>query len=741
MNNSVPPSLTRINLARGLMASLVCFLAIQLCVIVGQALILFDPQTKWDLVVYFVFVISATAGWVVVHLLPGDFLRRPQWQRLLPYWLTEAAITFGMLCAVYKMTIYDNSPALAGRALLVLGLAALVVKLAWREIVLILEKVRRHARRQTTCGWAKDAACLLLIAAVIYVPDPARVIAESFIGEQYHHFDFFIMSPGWAYLNGRLPYVEAISQYGVGVPAVLSKLSFLFGGFDYVPVLKMFIAMVIGYYILFYAFMRMWLGSRVLALAAFLVAFRLQMFHYGVSPLAWIYPSTTPIRFGLDMAWLMLVLMHIRTGQPLFLFAAALYSGAAVYYMTSTGMCVLATFYFYLLALYAVPSWRQQFFAGPLGWLRCGTYGLLPLISAGMLFWLTLESALWHPTFWHNLFEYLTFFSHGHAGGVLPIYESLKYRTYWAAFMAFIIPLLYLATLLSTGALLYFRKAPQEFLLASVIAVYGLANYQYFVVRSAMTSYYINAVPLVLLAAFWLSVAFGRLGATWTRRVSWALLLLSMYALTTNHNYISYPNLFNFSRNPMVDGAVAQHFPDRRGYFNHMVKFMKEEDKLPFNALGETFEDIRTEENFASDGELKEYWRRESDFSSDAKLIASLTKDKEPVALLSSFETKILMQAKRPPLFYHLPLISSQPMRLRAYPADAAHSPNFLRDTLQQLQDARPEYVFMERVFLQDKLPASYAEGNAHIVAIAAYVRTHYVAYQTGTYLVAMKRK
>ena len=41
----------------------------------------------------------------------------------------------------------------------------------------------------------------------------------------------------------------------------------------------------------------------------------------------------------------------MRTGRSRWLILAALYSGFAVYYMTSVGMCVMVTYYAYLLAL------------------------------------------------------------------------------------------------------------------------------------------------------------------------------------------------------------------------------------------------------------------------------------------------------------------------------------------------------------------------------------------------------
>ncbi len=421
----------------------------------------------------------------------------------------------------------------------------------------------------------------------------------------------------------------------------------------------------------------------------------------------------------------------MRTGRPVFCVLAAAYSGAAVYYMTSTGASIAMSFYFYLGVMMVMQ--KKKYLAAV-----CAV--LVPVV-AFVLFWLTLGHHVWGRVFWGNMIEYLVFFAHGHGGGALPIHESLKYRHYWAAFMAFSLPLFYTATLLSIGCLVYLRKIKGEHVLAAVIAVYGLANYEYFVVRSAVTNYYINALPFVLLCCFWLNLGLQRLEARTRGRVVLGVVLLGFYALFTNQNYISYPNLFNFSKNPMVDVTVAQLHPDRQGYFSHLVKAVKEEDKLPVNSLGETVEDIRTERDFKSDEELKGYFRQASDFSEDARLIQSLTKQGERIALVSSFETKLLIQAQRRPFFYHIPLLTSQPMRLRMYPPDAAHSPRFLADTLRQLDVEKPAYVFVENVFLQERIPASTFQNNANMTAIAAHIREHYRPHTKGKYLTAMRRK
>jgi len=204
---------------------------------------------------------------------------------------------------------------------------------------------------------------------------------------------------------------------------------------------------------------------------------------------------------------------------------------------------------------------------------------------------------------------------------------------------------------------------------------------------------------------------------------------------------LAYPNLINLSRNPMTDNLVIQRFPDRQGYFNGMYKKVKEEDKLPLNDLGNGQEDIRTEDDFKDDAALVEYYRSQVNFSEDTAMICRLTKPDERVALISSFETQILIDAKRPPFFYHFPLLSSRTMTFRAFPTDAAHLLSFESDTINEIKDRRPLYVFMEKIFLQNTLPPSYPEKYDRVLAILNFVKDHYQPFEQGKYLVAMKRK
>lgn len=697
--------------------------------VIGRVLV------KWDLLIYIVFI--------AVALISGKILFRYFHKPVNPWLLVfEGTVTFLMVSAAFKMMVYDNSPLLARNCLIVLIAVSALGKIFYPECKKILQEIYRRVNAIDWNPYA-NAWWMGAIAVFIFMPDLQRVIALAYMGDWLHHFDFLLMSVGWASLWGQLPYADVISQYGVGLPMIFANIIHALGSFDYVSALGVMMWFVIIYFVLMYILVKAWLKSALIAGVAFLLVFRLQMFHYGVSPLVWIVGSASPIRFGGDILWLAAILFHLRTRQSRWLVAAAIYSGFALFYMTSVGMSVMASFYVYLFVIAIIPSLRREMISQDpikLGWFCCSW--ILPILSAFVFFGVTLKGHIFQKEYWNNLTEYLLLFSHA---GALPMWESLKYRHFWAFFMSMVLPFTYMATLLYMGVCLYLEKSPTERLFTAVLCVYGLANYQYYVVRAAITSYYVDVLPFVFIVCFWFARVLELMPIIWQKRLKAAAVFLSFYALLTNQNYLAYPNLINPSRNPITDNLVIQRYPDRQGYFNLMYKKVKEEDKLPMNNLGDTQEDMRTEDDFKNDTELVDYVKRQLDFSQDVGLIQRLTKPHDRVALISSFETKILIEANRPPFFYDFPLLSSRPMTFRSFPTDAAHTPVFLEDTVGAIAKRRPKYVFMEKVFLQRSLPASYYEGNdrrlTRVMEVVDYVWAHYQPVEQGKYLVAMKRK
>ena len=217
-------------------------------------------------------------------------------------------------------------------------------------------------------------------------------------------------------------------------------------------------------------------------------------------------------------------------------------------------------------------------------------------------------------------------------------------------------------------SLCFLKKIQRQHIIVAVICVYGMGLYHYYVCRSADFAYYTVCIPFVFVLC-WLCCQWGQSMGTRPRHAWWgALLAISVFALFSNHAFLSYPNIFNLSPNPVLAPTVKWPNKNLPYYFNNIPRSINPALKLPVNSLGETEEGLKIETDFKTDKELKEYFNSEFDYTEDAALIESLTSQDQPVPLFSSFETRILMQANRRPFFYYFPIIDSSPRRMRMFP-------------------------------------------------------------------------
>jgi hypothetical protein len=345
----------------------------------------------------------------------------------------------------------------------------------------------------------------------------------------------------------------------------------------------------------------------------------------------------------------------------------------------------------------------------------------------------------WTPLFWDNVHEFVEYFLNGF--GVTPIYSSLVDRQFLASLMGFVMPAVYVLTLLVVGTLVLLGRIDRRHVLACVICAYGLALYHYYVARSAVTSYYVGSVPYVMILCFWLGIILKQLPPVAQARVKVVLFLLCTWALVTTHNFIGYPNRLNFSHNPLTDPLVAQPLPDGRPYFDHLFRDYSPDLKVPLNSLGRADEAFVSESDFSSDDALLEYYRREGAFSEDVALIQRFTAPAQPVPLISSFEIKILMQAKRRPYFYYFPLVISRPMQARSFPRTSIYTIDQLQKTIGTLERDRPPYIFIERILLTRPLTEQFYYYYSSMIYLTDYVLQNYAPVSQGKYLVAMKRK
>ena len=98
------------------------------------------------------------------------------------------------------------------------------------------------------------------------------------------------------------------------------------------------------------------------------------------------------------------------------------------------------------------------------------------------------------------------------------------------------------------------------------------------------------------------------------------------------------------------------------------------------------------------------------------------------------------MQADRKPFFYYFPLFLSRPMDMRMFSFSILWTTDQLTEIMQQLERAKPTYVFMEKILTVRQVPQSYTYLFPEVLYILNYLYNNYKPYQVGKYLVALKR-
>ncbi len=652
--------------------------------------------------------------------------------------IAEGILLFVFLSALFKAAVYPHRPQLAQHAAGIVGVILLLNTILWKIGDSALKKAG-HIDFFKSFYHLGQVLIPLTLALLIYVPDYEAACARMFLGEQFHHTNAFIMAPGWAHVSGAILNVDVSSRYGTGVVIMIADLANCLGGYSYESVFVVVMLLSITYFLLWYLLWRRWFGSVLLSAVGLILAIKWQMFHTEMFPLAYTYSNATPARCFWDVAVLFLILSHITTHQRRWLVGAGLMCGFMIFYSTGDGGYLTMAFWGYLALHALVADFRGFVFFKRWGWRALGVYAALPFASALLFFWLAVGHHLFTAAFWQNMGEFMVYYAS--AFGSTPMIKSFLSGHYAEFFTGLWWPLLYVFTLLSVGSLLYFKKLEYRYIFIAFVAMYGLAAYHYYAVLSNTTSYYRNGVVMAFVVCFWI----WWLMRSWPqqRRQKWQACLLAgaFYALVTTHNFVAFPNIFNVSKNPMIDPLVADVPMGRSSYFNHLFISYPDAFKLPLNSLGERDEKLVTEKDFQSHQQLKEFYRREFDYSADAALIRSLIPEGGKVPLISSFETKILIQAKRKPFFYCFEMVNSRPRRMRIFVVTHLYTTDNLNRAIAQLAQEKPPYLFMERIFLTPQVPQAYFYDSMDLMELLKHVFTDYEPYQYGEYLVAMKRK
>jgi len=422
------------------------------------------------------------------------------------------------------------------------------------------------------------------------------------------------------------------------------------------------------------------------------------------------------------------------------LYLASAVSGFAVFHITGEGLYTLATFYVFLFLreVFVVnnPGGEMSRLNKKQAALLLGIPGVILLICL----WMVIGRHIFEGMFWFNQFEYVRFYQAGNSVGLMM--NNLAAPFVDRASIAFILPVIYLFILVVFVGKLIEKTIKTDGLIMASACVFLLISYHYHaMVSNNMPSYLRNGVIIAMVVVFMLKEATARAEKYHQRLYKLTAGLVVLVILITTHQFLLHPNIFNLARNPMTHPVVTQFPVGRSSYFNHLYVSYPDLFKLPVNGLGQKNEMLLTENDFADDNQLKEFFRKESDYSKDAALIRSLTSSGQKVPVVSSFENLILMQARRRPFFYTYFMVNSQPRRMRKFPVTVLYTKANLLREINNIEALEPPYIFVEKTYLVSPIPQAYLYDNEDLVDLLRYILNHYQPYQEGEFLVALKRK
>jgi len=556
---------------------------------------------------YHAFIAAAIVGETVILYLYRQRLNAPELiGEIREFLICETLWVSWQLFAVFKILQYDDP--LWARILLYVGFAAaLLAKIFWPELKRSFKYFQDLGQGDVPKIWhyMADGGIILLLLLAIMIPDAQKAVIRIAFVDSNNHFDQWLMTPLWAYHKGLIPAVQAFNPLNWGMVVFIHTLASVIGGITYAHVIEALCFLAVVYYAAFYYFLRWWLGT-LPAIFGVLLAVKLQMFHIGMSPLAWIFPGQSIVRHLFDVAVFACLLVFSRGGSELFLWLGAVAVGISLSLVFDTGVYMAAAFYAYLAALLAFKETRFLLCPSLRQWRKVLGLIFLPWLSMMIVLVFCFGPVAMHREFWVNSFQDIPRWLKGE--DAISIYSCLKDRNFFAFFASFVPPLLYAAGMAGTLAMVYFRRWKSDKLFVIPLSIYGLGAYAHFLWHSSINYYYMVPLPLVGCICFWGTQYLEGFRKDQQRLAKLILAAGAVIALFTNFLFTYYPNIFNIA--------------------------------------GEDW------------GQQKSAYQAQFNFNSDVDLLRQWTAPDQPVALISGFATQILIQADRKTFFYGgLPLM------------------------------------------------------------------------------------
>ncbi len=645
---------------------------------------LYDVRPEHESLLYRLWVVLAIAAAVAFNYLLRNKMAPGNLLPILRPWIITLLAIIALSCVfIFKWWLWQVP--LARTAFYATVGAGGVVLLFVPEIAKWMPVVLKALAQQQEAvsrrlPWA-DTCIVAVVLGVLFIPLIKPCLSVILDADTFYHLDSMIMAPAWALVKGLKLNIDVGCEYSTMIPWVFVQLMQLLGGIDYARALEILVFCCGIYYLMSYVFLKRFISSRLLAFIVIIALMALQFFHWGVPPFMWQYPSATPLRYFFDMPLLLCMLGWVQKDDRRLLIIGGFFLAIALAWMIDTGLYLWGAWTACVLMYQLKSGWRWSICLGMIGLPLVAALGVTSMINP----------SLWgQGDYWHKSQEFISLFLRG--WGALPVTDGFAQRQYAAVLCGILLPSFYVLALIISGARYLIAQGDRKDLLRVGLALYGLGLYHYYVHRSAVTSYVVVITPLVLLAADYLSAWLQRQRYFKAGMFKAILLGAAAVMLLTNLFFVLYPNVLNLSGKD-------------------------------WGAQVKTYE-------------------RAIDFKGDAQLIARLTAPQERVALISSLETTLLMQADRAPFFYYFPLMESSYFS-RPLNQSYLHTPKRTELVLGQLRQQQPRHIFIEarlwQAYQQGQLVATRGGvvPQTGLIALLEFIDKRYEQQEKGRYLLA----
>lgn len=519
---------------------------------------------------------------------------------------------------------------------------------------------------------------------LLWLPDPWRPVGDAFGWDRLFHWSYTVLGPTLGVLHGGTPGVDIVAHHGLGLPIGIAALAQLGLELTYANLVRVQLIGTVLVFGLLAVLVRLLFGSILWASAAFVLALGLQFGGgWAAGTFAWWHPQLGFLRNPLELALLLAIVQHWRTGAGRWLVIAALLAAASLWWVTDTGLVntlVLAIYAASRAVLPTTSSFRrtpESRRLAPLAVALVRAAGAAAtvlgavVIGCLVLVLATIGPAALDPRFWSAFAEGPWLY--GSAGLYARAVDPFGLTTAHL----YLTPALYVAFAAGVVALALYRRAPASAAAPSAglgprtyawdassaplllaLAAWGLLLYQHFIRGSEPSYWFRHSLPWVLIVTYLLVHAASRLHTWLPQRAGQdapatggpALWLLLTGCVVLIGSFLSYPHALWGREREAVECWSLPKAP-------WCIDSTRARPDLP----------------------------RPETVAAGVAAIQRLVPASEPAAVISPLDVLYLHLAERGPFWRHLPLDHQPP------------TPAAVERAVQRLTDRAPTYVFFDR--------------------------------------------